>query len=141
MSRLSRSTHRSAPAERHAPVVLVLEDEPALQELMARLLRVHGYESRHGRTVQEAIAAAERDRVDTFILDIGLRGAESGLGVLKWLRAQPQYAETPVVIVTGRRVLSADQQELLRTHHAHVIHKPHSHMTLVNHLKKVTQHS
>ena len=134
MASVSHSRLRHAA---RAPLVLVLEDEPSLQELMARLLRVHGYDSRHGRTLDEAMAAAERDPIDAFILDIGLRGADSGLTMLRWLRSQPQYAATPVTMVTGQRVLSPEQQELLRSHHAHVIHKPHPHMALVNHLKRV----
>ena len=117
--------------------MLVLEDEPSLQELMARLLRVHGFESRHGRTVDEAIAAAEGDHIDAFILDIGLRGADSGFTMLQWLRRDARYEQTPVIIVTGQRVLSPEQQQLLRSHRAHVIHKPHPHMTLVGHLKRV----
>jgi DNA-binding response OmpR family regulator len=122
-------------AER-VPVVLVLEDEPVLQELMARLLRVHGFESRHGRTVDEAIAVASAEPIDAFVLDIGLRKAESGLTMLRWLRAESRYADTPVTIVTGRRALAADQQQLVQTHRAHVIYKPHPHMTLINHLKQ-----
>jgi DNA-binding response OmpR family regulator len=134
MASVSHSRLRHAA---RAPLVLVLEDEPSLQELMARLLRVHGFESRHGRTVDEAIVAAEREHIDAFILDIGLRGADSGFTMLQWLRRDSRYAQSPVTMVTGQRVLSPEQQHLLRSHRAHVIHKPHPHMTLVNHLKRV----
>jgi len=133
MASVSHSRLRHAA---RAPLVLVLEDEPSLQELMARLLRVHGYESRHGRTVDEAIAAADREHIDAFILDIGLRGADSGFTMLEWLRRDARYERTPVMIVTGQRVLSPEQQRLLRSHHAHVLHKPHPQMALVNHLKR-----
>ena len=134
MASVSHSRLRQAA---RAPLVLVLEDEPSLQELMARLLRVHGFESRHGRTVDEAIAAAEREPIDAFVLDIGLRGAASGFTMLEWLRRDPRYALTPVMIVTGQRVLSPEQQQLLRAHHAHMLHKPHPQMALVNHLKRI----
>src|SRR4051794_8472510 len=96
-----------------SPVVLVVEDEPVLQELMARLLRVHGFESRHASSVTDALTAAQHEHIDAFVLDLGL-GGESGLKVLEWLRTHPGYSKVPVIITTGRRVLPADQQNLLR---------------------------
>jgi DNA-binding response OmpR family regulator len=122
-------------AEPH-PTVLVVDDETAIQGLTARLLRVHGFGSHHASSVEEAISTATRHRVDAVILDLGLRQKQSGLDVLRWLRAHPDYADTPVVILTGRTAIPVEQQQVISGHRAHVLHKPLRHRELIDHLKR-----
>jgi DNA-binding response OmpR family regulator len=116
--------------------ILVVDDEAAIQGLTARLLRVHGFGSRHASSVEEAITAASDHRVDAVILDLGLRHRQSGLDVLRWLRSNPDYAETPVLILTGRAAIPTEQQAVIDVHHARVLKKPLRHSELIDHLKR-----
>jgi CheY-like chemotaxis protein len=124
-----------AGAEPH-PTVLVVDDEAAIQGLTARLLRVHGFGSRHASSVEEAITTATHHRVDAVILDLGLRQKQSGLDVLRWLRSNPLYTDTPVLILTGRTAIPVEQQAVISDHRALVLHKPLRHRELIDHLKR-----
>ncbi|GGL65027.1 response regulator transcription factor [Wenxinia marina] len=81
--------------------VLVIEDEPNITEAISFIL------SRDGWTVHtHADGASAADRVrrappDLVILDIMLPG-RSGLDILRDLRASPETAAVPVMMLTAR---------------------------------------
>jgi CheY-like chemotaxis protein len=105
------------------PLVLVVDDDPAIQHLLERLLSLHGCTPLHATNVAEAIGVTETKKIDAVILDLGLRGSDSGEDVLRWLRQHGGYANTPVLVLTGRG-LSPDDTAVLRYHRAEVLSKP-----------------
>ena len=121
-------------------VVLVVDDDPSIHRLLGRLLTAHGFTPLHAETLSQAIEMAERGGIDALILDLGLRGSQSGLDILRWLRARPRYADTPVLILTGSPSLSEDQEAAIEHHGARVFFKPQKMSLLIDYLKEALGH-
>ena len=86
---------------RHQPGVLIVEDEPAIAELIAVNLRHNGF--RPTWAMDSASAQLELDAVlpDVILLDWMLPG-ESGLVLAKRWRANPRTKEVPIIMLTAR---------------------------------------
>jgi two-component system phosphate regulon response regulator PhoB len=83
------------------PTVLVVEDEPAIVELLKVNLCDEGYEVVTASSA-EAAAASLRERLpDLMLLDWMLPG-QSGLAFAKALRADARTRELPVIMLTAR---------------------------------------
>jgi len=79
--------------------VLLVEDEPSLARGLVDSFRHAGYEVRHLRRGDEALAAVRGCRPDVVVLDIMLPGL-SGLEVLRAIRAAGM--PVPVVMLTAK---------------------------------------
>ena len=117
--------------------MLIVDDEEAIQRMLERLLRLHGFEAAAAATIADAIAAAERQRFDAVILDLSLGELGSGLDFLAWLRQHPGTRDIPVLILTGRTHLGEDDEELIRRHQAYVFYKPQPVSVLVEYLTRL----
>ena len=86
---------------RTMPAVLVVEDEPAIAELIAVNLRHNGF--RPTWAMDSASAQREIDAAvpDLILLDWMLPG-ESGLSLAKKWRAEPRTKDVPVIMLTAR---------------------------------------
>jgi two-component system phosphate regulon response regulator PhoB len=86
---------------RHLPVVLVVEDEPAIAELISVNLKHSGF--RPVWAMDSATAQAELDAVlpDVILLDWMLPG-ESGLMLAKRWRAHSRTKAVPIIMLTAR---------------------------------------
>ncbi|MFO1306774.1 MAG: phosphate regulon transcriptional regulator PhoB [Burkholderiales bacterium] len=83
------------------PSVLVVEDEPAILELLKVNLADAGYEVREAGDAETASALLKDALPDLVLLDWMLPG-QSGLAFAKQLRADPRTKELPVIMVTAR---------------------------------------
>jgi two-component system phosphate regulon response regulator PhoB len=86
---------------RHQPGVLIVEDEPAIAELIAVNLRHNGF--RPTWAMDSSSAQCELDAVlpDVILLDWMLPG-ESGLVLAKRWRAHPRTKDVPIIMLTAR---------------------------------------
>lgn len=86
---------------RNQPSVLIVEDEPAIAELIAVNLRHNGF--RPIWAMDSASAQRELDAVlpDVVLLDWMLPG-ESGLSLAKRWRANPRTKGVPIIMLTAR---------------------------------------
>lgn len=86
---------------RHMPGVLIVEDEPAIAELIAVNLRHHGFQPVWA--MDSATAQTEIDAVlpDVILLDWMLPG-ESGLSLAKRWRSNPRTKAVPIIMLTAR---------------------------------------
>ncbi len=86
---------------RHQPGVLIVEDEPAIAELIAVNLRHNGF--RPTWAMDSASAQRELDAVlpDVILLDWMLPG-ESGLLLAKRWRGNPRTKAVPIIMLTAR---------------------------------------
>jgi two-component system sensor histidine kinase UhpB len=92
--------------------ILVVEDDPAVADLIARYLRRSGYEvAACVATGEDALAEAARTRPDLALMDIELHGALDGVQTAGQLRAR---FNVPVVFLTGL----ADDETLKRSQDA-----------------------
>lgn len=86
---------------RHQPGVLIVEDEPAIAELIAVNLRHNGF--RPTWAMDSASAQRELDAVlpDVILLDWMLPG-ESGLSLAKRWRSNTRTKGVPIIMLTAR---------------------------------------
>ena len=80
-------------------LVLVIEDEPAIADVVRRYLTADGFTAAFARTGADGLVALRRDRPVAVILDIGLPDID-GLTLCRDLRAAGDW--TPVLFVTAR---------------------------------------
>jgi two-component system KDP operon response regulator KdpE len=80
-----------------APLVLVVDDEPAIVRALRPALLVRGFRVDVARTGQEALDQAALRPPDVIVLDLGLPDID-GLDVLRQLR---EWTEVPVVVLTA----------------------------------------
>jgi CheY-like chemotaxis protein len=120
-----------------ARTILVLDDEPAVQHVLQRWLEKTGFASVHAASVAELNAAASTHAIDAFILDMNLEGPHSGLDVLTWLRQQPAYGDSLVVVLTGMTELDEGEKAIVRNHRAYVFYKGQSLKPLMDHLQRL----
>jgi len=83
--------------------VMIVDDDRITVTLLQTLLSLDGFEvvvvSRGG----EVLAAAQRERPDIFMIDYNLIDI-TGIQVIKELRAQTEFAKTPILMVSGMNV-------------------------------------
>jgi CheY-like chemotaxis protein len=80
--------------------ILIVEDDRFNVRLLSEVCRSSGYTADVVMDGLEALAAIERDRPDLVLLDLMIPGLD-GCGVLQRLRANPDTADLPVILVTA----------------------------------------
>ena len=80
--------------------VILVEDDPDLRYISGIMLRREGFDVREFEAGPAAIAACRAQRPDVVLLDWMLPEM-SGLEILRDLRAHPDTADVPVVMVTA----------------------------------------
>jgi two-component system phosphate regulon response regulator PhoB len=83
------------------PSILVVEDEPAILELLRVNLADAGYAVRAAEDAEAAREALKQELPDLLLLDWMLPG-QSGLALAKQLRGEPRTRELPIIMVTAR---------------------------------------
>ena len=83
------------------PTILVVEDEPAIQELLAVNLKHNGFLVVRAGSAEDADAAIRAALPDLLILDWMLPG-QSGVSLAKRLRSDERTRELPIIMLTAR---------------------------------------
>ena len=81
--------------------ILVVEDDPDIQELVCYNLRQAGLEAIAVDGGEAAIDRLQVEAVEMVVLDLMLPGMD-GLEVCRWLKQQPRLREIPVLMLTAR---------------------------------------
>ena len=81
------------------PKILVVDDEPAVQQALSRAFALERYEVQVARDGGEALEALAAARFDVVVLDVTMPGV-SGLEVCRRLRASGD--RSPVLMLTAR---------------------------------------
>lgn len=82
--------------------ILVVDDDPAMCELLARLLSDSGYEVRSAASGDRAIGLARQHPPDLLLLDVAMPGRD-GFDVLDALKRDRRTRSIPVVFLSARR--------------------------------------
>jgi DNA-binding response OmpR family regulator len=82
-------------------LVLVADDDPDIRELVAFKLEQLGAETLSVEDGETALAMIRQRRPALAILDIAMPGL-SGIDVCRMIRADPEIAHTPVLMLTAR---------------------------------------
>ena len=88
--------------------VLVVDDDPDIQEYLSVLLEDHAYEVLRAGEVEAAMRALEGGGIDLLIVDVLLQG-RSGLDLLITLRRDPRWNALPVIMLTGNDGVLLDE--------------------------------
>ena len=120
--------------------VLVVEDEPSLRTTMCATLTLMGFLTHQAESVDAALKVLAAVHVDAIVLDVRLPDPtglqQSGLHLLGYLRAVPEYTDLPVLIFTGVP-LSKSEEESVRLNRGHVFYKPQPYMVLIEQLNEL----
>src|ERR1051325_11700972 len=81
--------------------ILIVEDEPALAEVLTYNLQREGYEVLAAREGREGLRKAQMLLPDLIILDLMLPGM-SGLDICREMRASARTAHVPILMLTAK---------------------------------------
>ena len=88
---------RGTPRQR----ILIVDDEPHIRRLLATRLEAEGYDIREAGDGEECLTMLPGFVPDLVLLDLMMPGA-NGLEVLSRIRADPERASVPVIILTAK---------------------------------------
>ena len=91
--------------------ILVVDDEPAILDMIAELLGFEGYQVVTTSQGSVALAWAKVDPPALILLDLMMPGM-SGWQIIAALKASPQTRAIPIVVLSARRDLPAIAQDL-----------------------------
>jgi DNA-binding response OmpR family regulator len=86
--------------KRSCQTVLVVDDGWVARDMLARLLRLDGYQALTAGDGESALTAIEAGRPDLVLLDLTMPDMD-GLEVLRRLRADHRHDGLPVVLFTA----------------------------------------
>ena len=118
-----------------AASILVVEDEPAIRELLAINLEAQGSTVRLAESAEEALAHVDRELPDLILLDWMLPGA-SGIELARRLRASDRTKDVPIIMLTAKSE-EQDKLEGLETGADDYVVKPFSPRELNARIKAV----
>lgn len=101
------------------PSALVVDDAPDLAEMLSVFLTHAGYKVVTAESAKAAIAAAEVNRFDVIISDIGMPQM-NGYQLAQALRAMPDYSSVPMIAVSGFSMYDDRERSLSSGFNAHV---------------------
>ena len=84
-----------------AATILVVEDEPAIQELIAFNLKQAGHQALPAENAEHALKLVQSALPDLVLLDWMLPGL-SGIELCRRLRARPDTRQLPIIMLTAR---------------------------------------
>ena len=118
-----------------AGTILIVEDEPAIAELITLTLRRSGHQTVHAESVERAVTLVDQAMPDLALIDWMLPGA-SGVELVKKLRRDKRTKTIPIIMLTAK---SEEANKLLglETGADDYITKPFSPKELVARIKAV----
>ena len=81
--------------------VLIVEDDVDVARTLRAVLELLGHRARVVHLGRDAIAAAQEERPDVLLCDIGLPGGMDGYEVARRFRADPSLSSVHLMAVTG----------------------------------------
>ncbi|SNS79372.1 Response regulator receiver domain-containing protein [Noviherbaspirillum humi] len=92
--------------------VLVIEDNQDLARLFCDLLEVMGCETEVAFNVRAGLQSTLKNSPDIIFCDLRLPGEKNGFDFARELRANADYADLPLIAVTGYGDVEAQQRAL-----------------------------
>lgn len=82
--------------------ILIVEDEPAIREMVVMTLEMAGFESLQAADVAEAHRQVVDHRPALILLDWMLPGDKSGIDFCRMLKSDEMLSEIPVIMLTAK---------------------------------------
>lgn len=82
--------------------ILVVEDEPAIREMIVTTLQMAGFDCLEAEDVSQAHQQAVDHRPDLLLLDWMLMGNQSGIDLCRLLKKDELLSEIPIIMLTAK---------------------------------------
>jgi len=93
------------------PTVLVVESQPKMKRIIARILKERNVEVMEAERGEEALRIMEQNRPDLVILDL-LVDDSNGCAVIQHIRQEPDCMEIPIIVLMGEETVSYREMAL-----------------------------
>jgi CheY-like chemotaxis protein len=114
-ARLVDAVHRSDKITgKELKIVLVIDDEPAILELLTGTLLQEGFRVLRASNGRKGVELATKYHPEVIILDLSMPDL-TGIQIVEQLRAHPRTKNIPILINTGA-VLHGEDRRLLAGH-------------------------
>lgn len=90
-----------APEEAGKPKILIVDDSPITNQLLALILDAEGYHTVYAEDGETALSLTKAEDFDLVLLDIVLPGID-GFEVCRQIRENPMTADVPVLFLTAK---------------------------------------
>ena len=114
--------------------VLLVEDNEFNRKIVRDLLARTPYRLIEAVDGEQGVAAAQREKPDVIVMDVQLPKI-SGLEATRRLRAIPETAKTPIIVVTSF-ALSGDDKKAMEAGATAYLAKPYSPRQLLDAIKR-----
>lgn len=106
--------------------IVVIDDDPPLQEFYQLLLEKEGYRVTIAPTLELDVAAITALKPDLIILDLLIGGKQRGWSFFERLKSDARTANVPLLVVTALAANSVESEgkESLQEHAISLIFKP-----------------
>ena len=92
-------------------LVLVVDDEDMTRQMIAMFLKMDGLDTIEAEDGVEALKQVSKHQPDAIILDVMMPEMD-GITVCKRLRANPSTESIPVLMLSGRSQIGAEEEGL-----------------------------
>ncbi|MDK2945378.1 response regulator transcription factor [Geotoga petraea] len=82
--------------------IMIVEDDPAISEMLSINLSKEGYDVLSAGSADEALKVVEEKDVDFFIVDIMLPGSMDGFDLIRIIKSNENHKATPVLILSAK---------------------------------------
>ena len=106
-----------------APLVLIVEDDPFTNDLIAGVLRRAGYRSVQAFTNEEGLQRFSESTFSLITTDRGHPGGESGIAFVTQVRSMPNGRLVPILMISGS-LTGENELAAWRAGVSGVMHKP-----------------
>jgi DNA-binding response OmpR family regulator len=89
-----------APAAEAPLHLLVVDDDAGVAHTISMRLAMNGFKSDIALRASEALSKAQTQRYDAILVDLKLPDRD-GISLIQDLRSQPQYQNTPIVVISA----------------------------------------
>jgi DNA-binding response OmpR family regulator len=118
--------------------ILVVDDEPDIVKLVAKVLEQRGHRVTTARDGQEALETIPRERPDVVVLDLNLPGID-GFEVCRRLKTDASTRSIPVVMMTAAYPTLEDAVKGLGLGADEYVVKPFLREVLIHNVERLLQ--
>lgn len=118
--------------------ILVVDDEPEIVKMVAKIMEARGHRVSLARDGQEALDSVERERPDLVILDLNLPRI-NGFEVCRRLKSNDATRKIPVVMLTAAYVTVEDATKGVGVGADEYVVKPFLREVLVHNVERLLE--
>lgn len=116
--------------------ILVVDDEPEIVQLVAKVLEARGHRVTIARDGQECLEAVAREKPDVLVVDLNLPKVD-GFEVCRRLRSADDTRALPIVMMTAAFPTLDDADRGLKTGADEYVVKPFLREVLVHNVERL----